>query len=255
MVWSVGAGLEERGVIVTGATGGIGQTVARAFASAGARVMIVGRNEDGLKDLLSTLDGSGHRFAVADLSDLSVHTDLIKRTVKEIGNLYVVAHLAAVLRRRNDLKDVAEEDWDVQLDMNLKSAFFFCRAATVPMIDEGKGGRIITYTSQGWWTGGFRGSVVYAASKGGVVSMTRGLARSLGPHGITVNCVSPGQVRTPMLLDGLREGVLEQMTALTPLGRIAEPEELAGVTVFLASQHASFITGATINVSGGFIMY
>src|SRR2546428_746350 len=117
------------------------------------------------------------------------------------------------------------------------------------------GGRIITCTSQGWWTGGFGGSVVYAASKGGITSMTRGLARTYGPHQITVNAVSPGQARTPMLMDGLDPAVLESMTKATPLGRVAEPEEIAGTVVFLASDHARFITGATINISGGFLMY
>ncbi len=97
--------------------------------------------------------------------------------------------------------------------------------------------------------------MAYAATKGGVVSMTRGLARSLGPHGITVNAVAPGQVNTPMLMDGLDPAIYEEMKRQTPLGYVAEPEDLAGVVVFLASAHARYITGATINVSGGFLMY
>jgi NAD(P)-dependent dehydrogenase (short-subunit alcohol dehydrogenase family) len=133
--------------------------------------------------------------------------------------------------------------------------FFLCRAAGRAMIEQGQGGRIVTFTSQGWWTGGFGGSVVYAASKGGIVSVTRGLARTFGPHGITVNAVSPAQVDTPMLMTGLRPEVLEGMLKQTPLGRIAEPEEIAGTVVFLASQHAGYNTGATINISGGFLMY
>jgi len=160
-----------------------------------------------------------------------------------------------VLRRRNSVDEVTEEDWDLQLTTNLKAGFFLVRAAARAMIEQGKGGRIITFTSQGWWTGGFGGSVVYAASKGGVVSMTRGLARTYGPHQITVNSVSPGQARTRMLMEGLKPEVLESMTNATPLGRIAEPEEIAGTVVFLASDHAKFITGATINISGGFLMY
>jgi NAD(P)-dependent dehydrogenase (short-subunit alcohol dehydrogenase family) len=150
---------------------------------------------------------------------------------------------------------VTEADWDVQLDTNLKATFFLCRAVGRTMTAAGGGGRIITFSSQGWWTGGFGGSVVYAASKGGVVSMTRGLARSLGPHGITVNCIAPGNVRTPMLLEGLDEELYEQMRKQTPLGYVAAPEDLVGPVIFLASDHARYITGATINVSGGFLMY
>ena len=123
------------------------------------------------------------------------------------------------------------------------------------MVEQGAGGRIIAFTSQGWQTGGFGGSVAYAASKGGIVSMTRGLARTYGPHDITVNTVSPGLVETPMLTDGLSDEVYESLKRQTPLGRVAEPHELAGTVVFLASRHAGYISGATINVSGGFLMY
>jgi NAD(P)-dependent dehydrogenase (short-subunit alcohol dehydrogenase family) len=114
---------------------------------------------------------------------------------------------------------------------------------------------VITFTSQGWWTGGFGGSVVYNTTKGGIVTMTRGMARTYGKHNITVNAIAPGQVRTEMLLRGLDPQVLETMTDATPLGRIAEPAEIAGLAVFLASRHAGFISGATVNITGGFLMY
>ena len=123
------------------------------------------------------------------------------------------------------------------------------------MKEQGQGGRIIAFTSQAWWTGSLGGGAVYAASKGGVVSLLRGFARSYGPHNITVNTVAPGQVNTPMLMTGLDPAVSTAMTEATPLKRIAEPEEMAGTVVFLASQHAGFITGATINTTGGFLMY
>jgi len=116
-------------------------------------------------------------------------------------------------------------------------------------------GGIVTFSWQGSWTRGFGGSVVYASTRGGVVSMTRGLARTYGPFGITVNSIAPGQARTHMLLDDIEEQTLPQMTIATPLGRIAEPAEIASVAVYLASQHASLVSGATLNVSGGFLMY
>jgi NAD(P)-dependent dehydrogenase (short-subunit alcohol dehydrogenase family) len=255
MTWSVGAGLEGRGVILTGATGGIGAAVARGFATAGAKVMAVDLDQGRLDELVGTMDGSGHVGVVADLRDLSTHTPLVERAVAELGEVYVLANLAAVLRRRGSLDEVTEDDWDLQHDINLKSAFFLARAAGKAMIAAGNGGRIILFSSQGWWTGGFGGSVAYASTKGGVTTMCRGLARTFGPHQITVNCVSPGQVNTPMLMTGLAPEIYESMKKQTPLGYVAEPDELAGPVVFLASDHAKYITGATLNVSGGFLMY
>jgi NAD(P)-dependent dehydrogenase (short-subunit alcohol dehydrogenase family) len=255
MTWSVGAGLEGRGVILTGATGGIGSAVAKGFAAAGARVMAVDLDQSKLDDLVGGLEGSGHVGVVADLRDIGTHEALVARGKAELGGVYVLANLAAVLRRRGSIDEVTEDDWDFQHDVNVKSAFFLSRAAGKAMIAAGQGGRIVLFSSQGWWTGGFGGSVAYASSKGGVTTLCRGLARTFGPHRITVNVVSPGQVNTPMLMTGLAPEVFEAMKQQTPLGYVAEPEELAGPVVFLASDHAKYITGATLNVSGGFLMY
>jgi NAD(P)-dependent dehydrogenase (short-subunit alcohol dehydrogenase family) len=255
MGWSVGAGLEGKGVIVTGASGGIGRAVAEAFATTGAKVMAVDLEQARVDEVVAGFEGSGHFGVAQDLRDLAGHAPLVERARAELGNLYVLASLAAVLRRRGSVDEVTEDDWDFQHDVNLKANFFLCRAAAQAMVEQGQGGRIVLFSSQGWWTGGFGGSVVYSATKGGVTSMCRGLARTYGPHRITVNVVSPGQVHTPMLMTGLAPEVYEAMSKQTPLGYVAEPVELAGPVVFLASDHASYITGATLNVSGGFLMY
>jgi NAD(P)-dependent dehydrogenase (short-subunit alcohol dehydrogenase family) len=255
MAWSIGAGLEGKGVIVTGAAGGIGRAVAHAFSTTGARVMAVDIDQAKVDEVVSGFEGSGHVGIAADLRDLASHGPLVQRARDELGNLYVLANLAAVLRRRGSLEEVSEDDWDFQHDINLKAAFFMAKAVGAAMIEQGQGGRIILFSSQGWWTGGFGGSVAYAATKGGITTMSRGLARTFGPHGITVNCVSPGQVNTPMLMTGLAPEIYEAMKKQTPLGYVAEPEEMAGPVVFLASDHAKYITGATINASGGFLMY
>lgn len=255
MSWSVGAGLEGKGVIVTGAAGGIGRAVAEAFATTGAKVMAVDLDQSKVDDVVAGFEGGGHIGVAADLGDLAGHAALIDRARGDFGNFYALANLAAVLRRRGSLDEVTEDDWDFQHGINLKANFFLCRTAGNAMIDQGEGGRIVLFSSQGWWTGGFGGSVAYAATKGGVTSMCRGLARTFGPHKITVNAVSPGQVHTPMLMTGLSDEVYESMKKQTPLGYVAEPEEMAGPVVFLASDHASYITGATLNVSGGFLMY
>lgn len=255
MSWSVGAGLEGKGVIVTGAAGGIGKAVAEAFATTGAKVMAVDIDQARVDDIVAGFEGTGHVGVATDLRDLGSHAALVERARDEVGGPYVLANLAAVLRRRGSVGEVTEEDWDFQHDVNLKAAFFLSRTVADSMIEAGEGGRIILFSSQGWWTGGFGGSVAYASTKGGVTSMCRGLARTYGPHKITVNTISPGQVRTPMLMTDLSPEVYETMTKQTPLGYVAEPEELAGPVVFLASDHAGYITGATLNVSGGFLMY
>jgi len=249
-------GLEGRGVVVTGAAGGIGRAVAEAFAQAGARVCAVDVRSEDVDRVVAELASPELHLAVgADLRDLDGHDPLLRRALDAFGRLDVLAHLAAVLRRRDTIDDVTEDDWDFQLGVNLKATFFLNRAAARLFREQGRGGRIVNFTSQGWWTGGFGGSVVYAASKGGIVSMSRGLARTLATDGITVNTVAPGGVNTPMMLGGLTDEALESFVRMIPLGRLAEPDELAGAVVFLASDQARYITGATINASGGQLMY
>ena len=255
MSWNLGAGLEGKGIIVTGAAGGIGRACAQALSATGARILAVDLDQAKVDEVVAGLEGTGHLGMAANLGDHATHAQLVERARSAFGNLYCLTHTAAVLRRRGSLDEVTEEDWDLQHDINLKASFFLCRTVATSLIAQGQGGRIILFSSQGWWTGGFGGSVAYAATKGGITSMCRGLARTYGPHRITVNCVSPGQVHTPMLMTGLSPEVYENMKKQTPLGYVAEPSEMAGPVVFLASDHASYITGSTINASGGFLMY
>jgi NAD(P)-dependent dehydrogenase (short-subunit alcohol dehydrogenase family) len=188
--------------------------------------------------------------------DLKGHETILRSALDAFGRFDVLAHTAAVLRRRYDIDDVSEEDWDLQLDVNLKATFFLNRTAAKLFREQGRGGRIINFTSQSWWTGGFGGAVAYAASKGGIVSMSRGLARTLAPHDITVNTIAPGFVDTPMLVSGVSEEQLEEWKQMVPLGkRFTTPEEIAGAVVFLASDHASHITSTTMNVTGGQLVY
>lgn len=255
MTWNLGAGLEDKGIIVTGAAGGIGTSVVGAFAAAGARVAAVDLDRATVDEVIAGLDRPDRHLAFGlDLSDLSAHEPMVRRVRDTFGGLHALANLAAVLRRK-PVDVVTEDDWDFQLDINLKATFFLNRTcARVMKADQG-GGRLINFTSQGWWSGGYDGSVVYSASKGGIVSMCRGLARTFGPDGITVNSVAPGAVDTPMMRGGMTDEALAAFVRQIPLGRMAEPEELAGVVVFLASEHGRYISGATINVSGGQLMY
>ncbi len=254
MLWRSDAGLAGRSVVVTGAAGGIGRPVALAFAEAGAHVVAVDMPGSAVKDLAASLPGGAHLGLEMNLLDLSSHATIFERA-NELAPLRALAHLAAILRRATSVDDVTEEDWDLQLDVNLKVTFFLNRTAGAFFRAAGRPGAIVNFTSQGWWTGGFGGSVVYNASKGGVVTLTKGLARSFADIGVRVNAVSPGGVDTQMMNEGMSPEAMSAFIAMVPLGRVAQSGELAGAVVFLASDAASFITGSVINVSGGQLMY
>lgn len=234
-------------MLVTGAAGGIGAAVAAAFVEAGANVAA--------SDVRPLPDHGVRASLQTDMRHSAECERLVDWAAAELGGLDVVAHMAGVLVRRDDLAAVTEEDWDTQHDVNLKASFFLLRAAGELMTRQGTGGRLIATTSQGWWSGGYGGSAVYAASKGGLVSLCRGLARSYGPAGITVNTVAPGAVDTAMLTTDLADQALDKIVADTPLGRLGRPEEVASAVLFLASSRSSFISAATLNVSGGWLTY
>ncbi len=255
MTWNLAAGLEGKRVIITGGAGGIGREVALAFAAAGARVAVVDLSAEKVDAVVAEMDVGPHLPLAVDLRRIANHAGLFEAVSARFGGLDVLVCAAAVLVRRDSVDEVSEADWDLQHDVNLKATFFLNQAAARIMRSEGRGGRIVNFTSQGWWTGGFGGSVAYAASKGGIVSLTRGLARTYAKDRITVNAVSPGAADTAMMRSGLTEEQLKGFIASIPLGRMAEPSELAGTVLFLASDHAAYITGATINVSGGWLMY
>ena len=254
MQWRNDSGLVGRSVVVTGAAGGIGRHVTRAFAEAGAHVVAVDIPGSPVGEVVASLPGGPHLALEVDLLDLSTHAAIFDRA-NELAPFRALAHLAAVLRRNTSVDDVTEEDWDIQLDVNLKVTFFLDRTASRALRDAGTEGAIVNFTSQGWWTGVFGGSVVYNASKGGVSTLTKGLARSFASHGIRVNAVAPGGVDTQMMNEGMSEEAMAAFLAMVPLGRLAQGEELAGAVVFLASDAASFITGSIINISGGQLMY
>jgi len=257
MSWDLGAGLDGRVALVTGASGAIGRHVAAALASAGARVVAVDLDEAAVRAVVAGLPGNGERHVAlsADLRDLDAIEQLVERAIAATGRLDVLAHVAGVIKRVADLDDVTPADWELQEQVNLRATFFLGRACARAMRAHGDGGAIVNFTSQGWQSGGFGGSAVYAATKGGVVSLSRGMARTFAADRIRVNCVAPGMVDSPMLRNGLPAAQIDGFTDQIPLGRFARPDELAGAVVFLASRHASYITGATLDVSGGLLMY
>ena len=246
------AALQDKHVLVTGAARGIGRATACAAAEAGARVTATDVMEDELSDTVRQL-GPDARGVVADLRSLADIERLV-RTAAAASGIDALLHVAGIIIRRETIDEVTEEDWDLQHEVNLKATFFLNRAVARAMRTR-TGGSIVNFSSQGWWSGGYGGSVVYAASKGGVVSLSRGLARTLAADGIRVNVVAPGLVDTAMMSEGLTSDAVESLVAQVPLGRLGEPDEIARAAVFLASDAATYITGATLNVSGGQLMY
>ena len=251
----LGAGLADEAVIVTGASGGIGRAIAHALAEAGARVCAVDLPHSALDEVVASLPGRDDHLAVElDLGHTSTIEPTIRAATEALGGIWALVHAAAFLRRQAPV-DVTEETWDAQLDVNLKATFWLNRVVGELLIEGGRGGRIINFTSAAWMTGPMIDSDVYAASKGGVVTMTKGFARRLGAAGITVNAISPGQIATPMQSQENTAEAMAAVAANCPLGRMGTAQEVAAVAVFLASEHASFVSGATINVSGGLLMY
>ncbi len=254
MSWDLGSGLEGRGVIVTGAASGIGRATAQAMAAAGARVAALDRDATGLETTVAGLDGDGHLALTFDLADAGAIEPLVRSAADGLGDLWALAHVAAVLRRQR-VEEVTEADFDLQTTVNLKATFFLDRAVGSLLVGRGGGGRIVNFTSGAFLTGALSGSDAYVATKGGVVTMTRSFAKQYGRHGITVNVISPGQIDTPMQhIDNPAE-VVEAAIQACPMRRIGQPEEVAAAVVFLASRHASFVNGATLTVSGGSVMH
>ena len=250
----LGAGLQGKVAIVTGASSGIGRATALLFANEGLKVCATARDAQGLQALEADMPAGDHMYRVLDLRDVKGCEALVAEVDERYGSIFVLAHIGAYLRRK-ELFEVTEEDWDEQLDVNLRATFFLNRAVGKVMIDKKIPGRIINYSSSSWMIGPMKGSDAYVASKGGVVSLARGFARQFGPYGIRVNVIAPGQINTPMQHVDNDPKIVADAAAACPLRRMGEPEELARVTLFLASDNASFINGATLNVSGGLLMY
>ena len=244
--------LEGRVALVTGAARGIGAATAVALAEAGARVAVVDRDGDGIERTADAIGraGSDALAIPADVTDVPAMERAVDTVVAEWGRLDVLVNNAGIVRDAT-LGKVSDEDWTATLDVNLRGAMIGTRAALRPMRAAGAG-RILSATSVVARMGNY-GQTAYAASKAGIIGLTRAWARELGPLGITANAVAPGFIDTDMT-KGVPEKVLSALLERTAARRLGRPEEVAAVYVFLASDLASFMNGAVVGVDGGLLL-
>jgi NAD(P)-dependent dehydrogenase (short-subunit alcohol dehydrogenase family) len=247
--------LENKVALITGGTSGIGEAVAGLFAREGAKVAITGRNEARGHAIIARILQSGGKaiFVPTDVRKAAECKRAVDETVRTFGRLDILFNNAGIFFPQTAL-ECSEENWDLQININLKGTFLMSKYALAPMIAQGGG--VIVNNSSGWGLVGGDKAVAYCASKGGVVLLTKAMAIDHGRQGIRVNCVCPGDVDTPMLPEDARLRGLDWKTYLAgcenrPMGRIGTPDEIAKAVLFLASDDSSFMTGAAMVVDGG----
>lgn len=253
--------LKGKIAIVTGGSGGIGKAICLRFAKEGAIVVAIGRGEKLLEKMADEIQGLGLQcdYFVADITKIYENKLMINSIIQKYGHIDILVNNAGT-DIKGSIKDISEKEWDTIIDLNLKGTFLVTQAVVGQMMAQ-KSGCIINMSSMAGKTGEPFSSP-YCASKFGVIGFTQSVAAELGPYNINVNAVCPGPVDTPLIKKSIIQSAKlnfrsfdEELNAkflsLTPLGRIAKPEDVANLVCFLASDEASFITGVSIDVSGG----
>lgn len=244
--------LSDKVAIVTGASRGIGRSIALALAAQGVKVVASARNAEALANLVDEIKGQGGD-ALAVAGDVAVEADanaLVEEAVAAYGQLDILVNNAGITRDGLLLR-MKNEDWDAVLDTNLKGAFLCIRAAAKVMSKQ-RSGRIINISSVVGEMGN-AGQVNYCASKAGLLGLTKSVARELARRNVTVNAITPGFIVTDMT-DNMTDKAREAMTEQIPLGRLGEADDIANAVVFLASDQSAYITGQVLGVNGGMYM-
>ncbi len=241
--------LSGKRALVTGASGGIGAAIARALHGAGASVGLSGTREAPLQELASEL---GERAFVlpCNLSDPAAVEALPKQAIEAMGGLDILVNNAGITRDQIFMR-MSDEDWAQVIDVNLTATMRLCRAVMRPMM-KARWGRIINISSVVGATGN-AGQANYAASKAGMIGMTKSIAAEVASRNITANAVAPGFIATPMT-DKLTDDQKSKINTQIPAGRMGSPEEIAAAVLYLASPEAGYVTGATLHVNGGMAM-
>ncbi len=258
---SIETGLQGKVVIVTGAAAGIGRATARRFAQEGARVAAWDVSEDRAEELVHELEGAGGQgfFTKVNVADSGAVATAVAALVARWGRIDVLVNNAGIVRDAQLVKvkdgavvsTMTDEAWDAVVGVNLKGVFV-CTRAVVPHMVAGGGGVVLSASSVVGLYGNF-GQTNYAATKGGLITMTRTWARELGKFKIRVNAVAPGFIATEMVAS-MPEKVIDAMVSHTPIGRLGKPEDIANTYVWLASDAAAFVHGAVISVDGGIVL-
>jgi NAD(P)-dependent dehydrogenase (short-subunit alcohol dehydrogenase family) len=250
-----GKQLYGKTALITGGAGGIGRATALLFAREGAAVGIVDLNQEQGQGIVREISIAGGRaiFERADVTSPADCRRAVERTVQEFGGIHILFNNAGIIRRAS-VVEIREEDWDAVMAVNVKSIFLMCREV-IPIMARAEGGSIIN-TASGWGLAGGPRAVAYCASKGAVVLLTKAMAIDHGRQKIRVNCICPGDTDTAMLRSEARQlGEAEDRflagSANRPLGRVGVPAEIAQTALYLASDAASFVTGAAVVVDGG----
>lgn len=236
--------LTGRVALITGATGGIGGAIAHKMRDAGATVVVSGRN---IAKLESEFGGDGFIKLPCDLSAEGGAVELVMNTIEAAGKIDILINNAGITKDTL-LMRMSDEQFDDVINTNLRACFKMCRAAIMPMM-KNRFGRIINMASIIGVIGG-PGQANYAASKGGMIAMTKSIAAEVASRGITANCIAPGFIQTPMT-DVLPDELKKTYLAQIPAGRFGMPDDIANACVFLASDEASYINGQTLNINGG----
>lgn len=248
--------LTNKVALVTGASSGIGAATAHQLAGQGAAVAIsFNRNEAGAERLRQRiLEAGGRAITVqANLTRSRDARQLVEQTTRELGPIDILVNNAGSLVERLKLLELTEERWDEVINLNLKSAFLCSQAVAASMMER-RTGAIINVASIAGRNGGALGSIHYSTAKGGLITLTKGLAKELAPYGIRVNAVSPGVIDTPFHEQFSTPEAMRAYVAGIPLGRVGTSDEVARVIVFLASEAASYLAGETIEINGGMLM-
>lgn len=243
--------LKDRVAVVTGGAAGIGEAIARALAAEGCRVSILDRNEDAARKLAESI-GGGTQFVAANVGEPSSVANAFAQLLTRHNSLDILVNAAGVLST-GLVADLPTAEWQRVHEVNL-SGVLYCVKSAIPFMRQQRRGRIINIASVSAMRGGGSvGNTLYGATKAGVVALTMGLARELGPDGITANAIAPAVADTAMTNAALTEDVRRKIVARIPLGRLASLSDIADLATFLASDRASFITGTVIPVDGGIL--
>lgn len=239
--------------LITGATGALGSIASKAYASLGAKVMLNGRTEPRLRELVQEIRGEGGEAAYVKGDPLNYDDVLrvVEETRKTFGGIDILL-TAAGINNNGPIAEQPREEWELVLDLNLKGTYYFCREVSKVMREQGRGGKIILVGSvRGLY--GLANYTAYCASKGAVHMLTKSLAMELGPAGINVNCIAPGVFRSAITKRIFEDKDFYNMVITRfPLGRLGEPEDLVGTLVFLASKASDWMTGAILYIDGGY---